>query len=422
MGTLNYQLLDLALSKNFQLIREKELLIWGAAEKGFQIKNTLTHLGIEIEAFCDSDIHKWGNSYDKIPIISPYEFSKKYNRNTRVCIISCIFRENELLRLLEELGIDNISLISYWGIKNACIANGIVLEVQDNLPTYDKIWQYKKRNYIRERFGFSLDSLARLETYESNVVWGWQPGKVASTTIKKRLYQSGIPCLHMHTLNYPSHALGESLKEIWTQKIEEKLSQKIKIITSVREPLTRDYSAFWQPFKMERTYLMSVFNKDFQKMYENYTNLILNGYENTCNLLQEATECVWLDEFEWFDKEIKKILGIDIYEYPFNREKGYEIIQSKNIQIFIFKVEKLDNLMPELSSFLGKKIQSGENDNKATDASYWLAYNKLKNELKLPQEYVEHYYKNNPYMNHFYTKDEQELFLSKWKTHIKRGD
>lgn len=85
-------------------------------------------------------------------------------------------------------------------------------------------------------------------------------------------------------------------------------------------------------------------------------------------------------------------------------------------------MEKLDNLMPELSSFLGKKIQSGENDNKATDASYWLAYNKLKNELKLPQEYVEHYYKNNPYMNHFYTKDEQELFLSKWKTHIKRGD
>lgn len=306
METFNCRLLDLEISKDFNLLHKKELYIWGAAEKGWQIQKTLMRCGIFIEAFCDSDSHKWGEFYENIPIISPYKFFERYRKNMQICVISCVFREKELLRLFEELKVNNISLVSYWGIKNAFIANHIVLEVQNNWPIYDQIWKYKKRNYLKENFGLSLEILEKLETYNSDVIWNCQPGKVASTTICNRLLEAGIPCLHMHMLDYPSHVLGESLKDIWIKKINGKLSQKIKIITSVREPLSRDYSAFWQPFKMERAYLMSVFNKDFQKMYEDYIDLILNGYENASKLLSETMECVWVDEFEWFNREIKK--------------------------------------------------------------------------------------------------------------------
>lgn len=419
METFNYCLLDFEISKKIELLCEKELYIWGAAEKGWQIQRTLKRCGILIEAFCDSDSHKWGDFYENIPIISPYRFLERYKKNMEVCVISCVFREKELLRLLEELKVNNILLVSYWGIKNALVANRIVLEVQNNLPIYDGIWEYKKRNYLKENFGLSFEVLERLETYNSDIIWNYQSGKVASTTIYNRLKQAGILCLHMHTLNYPSHVLGESLKKIWAKKVNERLSQKIKIITSVREPLSRDYSAFWQPFKMERTYLMPLFNKDFQKMYEDYISLIVNGYENACKLLLETMECVWVDEFEWFNREIREIFGIDVYAYPFDREKGYGIIRDKNVQIFIFKVEKLDAVIPELNTFLGKEIQSRSNANEAIDTLYWLAYDKFKDELMLPSKYVEHYYKGNSYMDHFYTKEEQSFFLSKWSKHIK---
>lgn len=420
METFSYRLLDFEISKNFELLREKELYIWGAAEKGWQIQKTLKRFGIRIRAFCDSDIQKWGEDYENIPVISPYEFLKRYKKNAQICLISCIFRENELLRLLRELEAGDISFVSYLGIKNACIANGIVLEIQGNLPIYDKIWEYKQRNYLKGCCcGFPIKALEELETYNSNTIWNWQPGKVASRTICNRLRQAGITCIHLHTLNYPAHVLGESLREVWTKKINGKFSKKIKIITSVREPLSRDYSAFWQSFEMEHAYLMSLFNKDFQKMYEDYVALILNGYRLASEKMGCTLPSIWCDEFEWFNEEIRRYSDIDVYAYPFDKERGYQVIEKDNVQLFIFKVEKLDDIMSALCDFVGCDNLSRQDTNKAENKIYHLAYKEFKKTVRLSSGYVDHYYKNNEYVNHFYTTEEKDTFLKQWKKNIR---
>ena len=113
METFNCRLLDLEISKDFNLLHKKELYIWGAAEKGWQIQKTLMRCGIFIEAFCDSDSHKWGEFYENIPIISPYKFFERYRKNMQICVISCVFREKELLRLFEELKVLLLPTISF---------------------------------------------------------------------------------------------------------------------------------------------------------------------------------------------------------------------------------------------------------------------------------------------------------------------
>lgn len=413
IGVLEYKLLDLELFMNFELLRQKELFIWGAASKGIQIKKTLTRIGIGVSAFCDSDIKKWGELCEGIPVISPYNFTNRLKKNPQACVISCIFSEKDLLKLFQEIGIKNVSLISYWGVKFALYLNEIALEVHEKMPIYDEIWSYRKRQQFKT-CSYLLDFLSKLQFCDSDIIWIWQPGKVASKTLLESLSNVNISAIHTHSLNYPTHVFGTFLHDLWSSKIEKNFSKNIKIITGVREPLARDYSAFWQAFDYERLHLMPILNKDFQKLYESFIDLILSGYEHTCELLQESNEWVWNDEFEWFNREIKKCFGIDVYRYPFDKEQGYGIIENNNIQIFIYKTEKLDDLSPMLSEFLGKKIQI-KNTHQTYNKQYYLINKDFRKKLKLPRKYVEHYYKSNPYLDHFYTKLEQKKYLSQWE-------
>lgn len=38
--------------------------------------------------------------------------------------------------------------------------------------------------------------------------------------------------------------------------------------------------------------------------------------------------------------------------------------------------------------------------------------------VRIPKKFVEHYYVNNQYMDHFYTKEEKEAFYRRWEDHI----
>ena len=417
MKQYDYHLLDFDVFRDLSILKSKRNIIWGAAEKGRQIKNTLEQIGITTEAFCDSDLNKWGQSYDGIPIISPYKLKASSNQSRPFQIISCVFREKDILRLLQELGLSQVPFLSYWGIKTVCILYGIPFVPEGTLTSYDKIWNYQMmKNKLKEQS--LIRYLKKLQTRNSDTIWCLQPGKVGSLTVEARLQRAGFQTIQGHDFLYLSMYGDSALKDFLAKMLPYQISKGIKIVTGVREPLARDYSAFWEPFTRDLPYIMPILNKDFQRMYENYIELLSKGYEYTRLYLKESMPFVWRDEFQWFHEEIKKHVGIDIYQHPFDKEKGYQIIRQGNIQIFIYKTEKLDNVMPMLSKFLGKNICSDGDSNRAENKSYHLAYKEFRENIKLPHSYVEHYYKKNPYMDHFYTKEEQSLYLSKWKDYI----
>ena len=100
----------------------------------------------------------------------------------------------------------------------------------------------RKNQYIN----LGLDIARNLITTPDSAIWLIQPGKTASTSLASRLKRKDIPIISMHYLEYPDHIIGEQYREVWEKIIQKKSSAKI--ITMVREPLNRDYSAFWQAF------------------------------------------------------------------------------------------------------------------------------------------------------------------------------
>lgn len=418
MKAEEYHLLDFEVFRDLDILKTKTLILWGAEESGRQLKRTLKRIDVEIDKFCDFSINKWGTYYDNAPVISPYKLKKMCQSNSSVCIISCILMENDMLRYLQELKLNQVSFLSYWGIKTACAIHGIVLESEGSLPVYDDVWKYQQKYFFKNTTPL-MHFLKEIRTYKPEQVWNLSPGKVASKTIGNRLKHAGVTSLHLHEVTYPSHLWKGELKTIFDRRLKENLSCGVKIVTGVREPLSRDYSAFWQPFSGERPYLMPILNKDFQKMYEQYLGLLFKNNAYKKMYLKESYSDIWRDEFEWFNEELKENIGIDIYQYPFDCEKGYQIICEGNIQIFIYQSEKLDTLMEALGDFLGKNISSLENTNESVNKAYHLAYKEFRKMVKLPRSYVDHYYKNNIYMNHFYSKDEQQYYLSKWEDNIR---
>lgn len=412
---------DLEICKNISLLKTAdEIIIYGAAERGKEIAGWLKNAGIFIDHFCDMDIKKWGNSIGDVEIISPFKLKNIEMTDAKeVYVIACIQYPKEFCRLAEELELKNIRVVTYWGIWTAIHLNAESIYTQNSKqPALFEIEKgLRKHKYMNVGFEF----LHKLITAPEDTIWIVQPGKTASSSLEARLYEKGVPFVKEHHLKYPDHILGAEYKQIWENALQEKKS--LKIIAAVREPLARDYSAFWQAFTegLERSMLMPILNRDFQQMYESFTSLIMKGSVYTRERLGVSMPYTWNDEFEWFDEQMKEYLNIDVFQYPFNKEKGYTIIKKENIELFLLKVEKMEDILDEISSFAGVDRLPAINANVGEKKWYGLAYSQFRKEVRLTNEYVDHYYRGNSKMDFFYSQEEKAEFLNKWRGNMDHG-
>lgn len=207
------------------------------------------------------------------------------------------------------------------------------------------------------------------------------------------------------------------------------------MITLVREPISKDIGHFFQKIDMELPdagwIIKGLLEKNFQQSFLNYLSVVSPFDFTEHNKKQEFTKrlichidtigqrnpngALW----GWFDEELKTNLGIDILNEEFDIEKGYSIVECGNIELLIIKLEKLNSLEAVIGEFIGNEKFKILNDNEAESKSYKYIYRKFKEEVVLPQEYVDFYYKNNPYTNHFYDEKERAEYYAKWKQHIK---
>lgn len=55
--------------------------------------------------------------------------------------------------------------------------------------------------------------------------------------------------------------------------------------------------------------------------------------------------------FNWFDEELKELCDVDVYSHPFDKDKGYSIINENGVEILLLKTEKLSNLTDVIKDF-----------------------------------------------------------------------
>jgi len=286
--------------------------------------------------------------------------------------------------------------------------------------TFSNIKRAIGRNYMISRWYHELR--LRLEGGKTDTpVIVYQMGKVASTTIVDGLHFSkpDLPVYHVHFLsdsgikeayerltrlvknfNANTWCLYES-EFVRRRLINARDKRHIKIITLAREPISRNISSFF--------YNVHKYVPDF----DNYS------IEDTS--VVEALKLHFLDNFpeheyaiNWFDDELKKTFGLDIYENEFSPGKGYTIISHGTVEVLLIKLEKLKECAPyAFHEFMGIQDFRLVNSNIGDDQPYSKFYRKFLQEVRLPDQYIDRMY-NSRYMKYFYSEEELDEFRGIW--------
>lgn len=271
----------------------------------------------------------------------------------------------------------------------------------------------------------------RLRAFRANLSWHWdlyfqfyyefllhqtkpiliyQMGKVGSTSITQSLPKERYPLVyHLHVMNEQRLETTIQAWEAgipWPYRLIQtgyfalnniiQPKRQCRIITMTRDPIARNVSAFFENYHQHT-------GQRFEK-----TTL---GIEEIINCFLQTDQTVPLD---WFDMEMKDVLGIDIYQQPFPKDAGYRRIKHENIDLIVYKSElALEKQSHILSDFLSDPAFSLSIGNISSDKLYADAYHKMKDSIQFEPKFVDQML-NSKYVQHFYTDAEIQQMRAKW--------
>ena len=278
------------------------------------------------------------------------------------------------------------------------------------MPYAGFIYRYMEKVYGKRSYSRKIKRGTPIIVY--------QMGKVGSSSIKNSLESRGIePVFHLHRMN-PDNIEQVRLEYINNNRkpLDEWLGtmlyanivikgKRAKFITLVREPIDRNVSAFFQNFGR---FTGADYN-DTDLAIQDLFNTFIEQYRHEVPLI-------------WFDVEINQTLGIDVFEYPFPKEKGYLSMERGNFKLLILKLEIDDSVKERaISEFLGVSDFKLIRSNIAQEKSYATMYADFTKKLELPESYVE-IMCDSEYTKHFYSDAEIEAIRSKWRNRVGKNE
>jgi hypothetical protein len=272
----------------------------------------------------------------------------------------------------------------------------------------------KRNDYI-----LKVNLISELEKHE-DIILVYQMGKVGSKSIENSLKRLKLknPLYHFHALN-PERVNGliighqkrktpieKNLKMaqiLWDEVIKPKRNDKNwKIITLVRDPVARNFAAFFQNI-----------NDYFPDFYQRHSSGLL---ETDTVINKFITEYPHHVPLTWLDEEIKFVFDIDIFAVEFPKAKGYTIIHQENIDLLVIKLEYLNKCHQQaFSEFLNIDNFILKKDNVGSQKVYANAYKEFLQNIILSEDYLDQMYMSK-YTKHFYTDEEIKTFRDKYSS------
>jgi len=256
--------------------------------------------------------------------------------------------------------------------------------------------------------------LAHLHLTRATPIIVYQMGKVGSTSVLASLLQNGFDCAcGMHRMSPENIQAVRQFRlarhrEVSDERIGQwvyshivKKRKPAKVITLVREPISRNMSAFFQNFQV----FMGTEWLDSRATSEDLLSSFIAEYSHSVPLT-------------WFDVEMRQTVGIDVYEHPFPKEIGYHTIRQDCFELLILKLE-LDDVIKEeaIAKFLDVDEFHLVQANVGRQKDYAKGYREFLQTATLPQSYVEILCESR-YMNHFYSEAEIEAVRLRWRDRV----
>ena len=385
---------DHELLRNINLLYTKKFVIWGLGERGKELAERMYEQTKDI-SFVDSDKTKVG-AWGKISVYNPKKIAEYSKAETVIVIPTDNEKVQEsIMRQIISMGYQDIDIYTRYAMDAALS----FVKKSGNIKSGGEIKQELLSMKIEAQQGrisclsnhYKMMNQILLAAIADNSVYVYQSKKVASTSIYVSARAAGVFGVHVHNF------AGLDLPDCLVKNMIKKTSGKV--ISIVREPVARQISLLWSYWKNGESFLRN---------YDSLEELESKFY----SIPNEE------DEFEWYLKEFKDILGVNIYDHQFDRDLGYSIIEKDGISILLLKLEKLFSLEKVIGNFLGVENYKLVNTNTGKEKSYRYAYENYLEHVKIPRVFWEHYYSKNEYMNYFYTDDEKKMFYERWKEYL----
>jgi len=247
----------------------------------------------------------------------------------------------------------------------------------------------------------------------------YQMGKVGSSTVYKSLMNTSLskPILHLHFLSQDLSKHRHTLKQagvypppyhIYLGEATRKLLNRhqdvpIKIISLVRDPIACLISDIFQnPYFAEESILTDTGLIDSQKA-SRYID----------RNLSDPNAFTYI--FEWFNRELKTVFGIDVFAEPFSLETGHTVYSKANVEVLVIRLEDLSEKGPKaISDFLGLGDplileQSNIRDNSKEKGAYLEVLENLSLSPSLCKEIY-----SSKFVKNFYSETMISEFILKW--------
>lgn len=376
---------DYDLLKNIDVLFNNKNYVYGAGHDGRNIIRIMVSAGIPIEAVVDKNYRGEIYNYKVIDIVRLYEESRQNRRNINIIVASSKY-SSQILQEIESKRIKG-NIYSHFGVEKS-----LEIHINDKRILTDfkeerkLIKELKNRDALRTVYEICIHKI--IESNPQTLIY--QCGKVGSSTMRETLSYYKVDCLQVHIL-YPENIFFEDMR--YDYSLCNKLLKKspIRIITMVREPISRNISAFFQH----------------------------NNYSDSMDIEDQVID--YLDKlslenrpFSWFAFEFEKFTGIDIYQHRFNRDQGYLVIKKEGMEILCLQMEKMKQNEDIIGKFLSidnfhliEPCNVGENKISGD------IYRRVNKNLRIPQYIIDRYYKGNREMDFFYSEDDKKQFLQK---------
>lgn len=202
---------------------------------------------------------------------------------------------------------------------------------------------------------------------DPDTIFIYQMGKVGSTSLEHSIKKA----FHVHAFYSDNHTClirqqglaGIGIRYFFKRAMQEleyfvmrlafRRRAKVKIITLVREPMKRNISMFFHDLD---SYLFAY--------YTGFTHkhaLPKTTREQNVDVLKQCFLDVFPHEYPltWFDNEFYRMTNVDIFNYPYDKQKGLGVIKTQQCDVVVLDINKLSDNTDAIERLTSQKIELG---------------------------------------------------------------
>ena len=174
-------------------------------------------------------------------------------------------------------------------------------------------------------------------------------------------------------------------------------NNELKIISPIRSPIERNISFFFQNLNK---YTGSQYGKSDFSISELIEAFLTRFDHDSPN--------------KFYENDMLINFSIDVYDSPFP-DHGYKIYHNNNISLLVLKSELSNTIKSKvIQEYTGITHLNLTHQNASLTKSYGSKYEKFKQELKIPLEYLDLICRSK-YFTHFYNNESKEQLFEKWQ-------